>query len=154
MIKRLRLVSAIAWTLVILILCWTPDIYLPVEEEPGFLSLLLPFPIDKAIHVAIFTVFAVLWLRAMGGGWKCFAWVALAGIALAALSEIGQEVPIVNRDGSWEDGLADCLGVLLGFPAFLLLERYLKRLAVRPVPDDRPPADAPADNVRQERRST
>lgn len=142
MLKRLRLVSAIAWTLVILILCWTPDIYLPVEEEPGLLSYLLPVPIDKLVHAGIFLVFAVLWLRALGGTRTSYVWVVLAGIALAAISELGQEVPIVHRDGSWDDGLADAIGVVLGIPAFLLLERYLRRLAVRKVETGDVPADS------------
>jgi hypothetical protein len=133
MITRLRLMSAIAWTLVILVLCWTPDIYLLVKEEPRFLSDFIPIRIDKIVHAGIFLVFAVLWLRALGGQKRWFLWILLGGTALAIISELGQNVPIVHRDGDVDDALADIVGLILGFPVFLGLERYLGKLAVRHV---------------------
>ena len=61
MTMRFRLLSAVLWTIVILILCWTPEIYLPVEEVPGSLGKIIP--LDKVVHAGIFAVFAILWLR-------------------------------------------------------------------------------------------
>jgi hypothetical protein len=130
MIQRLRLASAIAWTLVILVLCWTPDIYLPVKEEPAYLRLIIPIRLDKIVHAGIFLVFAVLWLRGLGGQTRWFPWVLAGGVALAAISELGQNLPIVHRDGEFEDAVADVVGLVLGFPVFFLLESVLGRLAV------------------------
>ena len=122
MTQQLRLASAI---------CWTPDVYLPVREEPSFLELILPIPIDKVVHAGIFVVFAVLWLRGLNGERRWFPWLLAGGVALAAVSELGQNLPIVHRDGEFADGFADVIGLLLGFPVFFVLERYLGRLAVR-----------------------
>ena len=45
-----------------------------------------------------------------------YLWVLLAGTALAAITEIVQNLPIINREGEFEDFLADFAGVLFGFP--------------------------------------
>ncbi|MFO0892735.1 MAG: VanZ family protein [Isosphaeraceae bacterium] len=131
MVNRLRLASAILWTVIIFILCWTPDIYLPVQEEPGLLAWILPLPLDKLVHAGIFAVFGVLWLRAARGEKRWYLWILVGGIAAAALTELGQEIPIVHRDAGLDDVIADIIGVILAFPAFFLLERFLGRLAVQ-----------------------
>src|SRR6516165_4220997 len=99
--KRLRLLSAVLWTVIILILCWTPQIYLPVDE--GLDSWKIRLQLDKVVHVGIFAVFSVLWLRALPAGKKTFLWVGVAGLALAALTEVVQNVPIIQREGEVED---------------------------------------------------
>jgi hypothetical protein len=124
MVMRLRLLSALLWTLVILVLCWTPDVMLPVVEGPDT-YLFRVIHIDKFVHAGLFAVFSVLWLRALPVGNRRFLWVALAGAALAALTEIVQNVPIIHREGEVSDAVADFVGVLLGFPIFLCLERIL-----------------------------
>jgi hypothetical protein len=131
MVRRLRVSAAILWTALILILCWTPQTYLPVEEAPGFLDLILPIPPDKLVHGGLFMVFTVLWLRASGGAFRFLPWILIGGIAMAVISELGQKLPIVNRDGEVVDAIADLVGLVLGYPIFLVLEKYLGRLAVR-----------------------
>jgi VanZ family protein len=128
--KRLRLLSAVLWTVIILILCWTPQIYFPVDE--GLDSWKIRLQLDKVVHVGIFAVFSVLWLRALPAGKKTFLLVGVAGLALAALTEVVQNVPIIQREGEVEDAAADFVGVLLGFPVFLWLEGALKHRKKQP----------------------
>jgi len=138
MLNRLRLSSAILWTVIIFVLCWTPFIMMGVEEEPGYLDLVLPVPPDKVVHAGLFAVFTVLWLRALGGGKQTLAWVMVGGIAAAVISELGQKIPILQRDGEVEDAVADIVGLFLGIPIHFLIERYLRRFAVLPatVPEE------------------
>jgi len=109
--------ALLAWsgTLVILVLCWLPRAYIPENEKvPG------PFSIphlDKLIHMGIFAVWGFLGMRAARHshqGWRVF----LVGVTLAAISELGQMVPIVHRDAGMADGLADVLGVAVGMLAY------------------------------------
>jgi VanZ family protein len=122
---RLRVLSAVLWTVVILILCWTPQVWLPVSEGPESLTQVLH--LDKFVHAGIFAVFSVLWLRALPAARSSVVMVALAGLALAALTEIVQNLPIINREAELEDALADFAGVLLGIPLFRWLEQVLQR---------------------------
>jgi VanZ family protein len=120
---RLRLLSASLWTVTILVACWTPDIYLPVREQRGSL-LNLPH-LDKLVHLGIFGVFAVLWLRALPYLPQRFLRIGLAGAALAALTEIVQNLPIVHREGEFKDWVADTTGLLLAMILFYWLEWHL-----------------------------
>ncbi len=124
MLMRLRLLSAVLWTLVILVLCWTPDVMLPVVEEPNS-YLFRVVHIDKFVHAGLFAVFSVLWLRALPAGRARFLWVAMGGAALAAITEIVQNAPIIQREAEFSDAVADFVGVLLGIPLFLWIERFL-----------------------------
>jgi hypothetical protein len=122
---RIRLTLAVVWTLVILVLCWIPADWLPVKETggPGWD---LPHK-DKFVHAGMFLVFAVLWLEATKGKPGRFAWVAAAGIALAVVTELGQNLPFLRRDGEVADALADSVGVVVG----LWLFPWIDRLRVR-----------------------
>ena len=97
------------WTLVVFGLCWTPRQLLPVREQPGVPFLFASF--DKFVHFALCAGFAFLWM--FTGKFKARS-VLVAGIAASVLSEVGQALPIINRDAEWPDGLADILGVLVG----------------------------------------
>ena len=122
-----RALLASCWTLVILALCWIPRTLLPVNERAA-----RPFTIpnlDKLIHMGIFAVFAVLWMR-VGDSPRRGRWVLVAGLALAILSELGQEIPVVNRDASVADGLADGLGVVAGLVGYEVARKILSRRAV------------------------
>jgi len=115
---RLRVVVAVLWTIVILVLCWTPQTLLPMNERKA--SLTQELHLDKFVHAGIFTVFTVLWLRTQPAGKTRYLWILLAGTALAAVTEIMQNLPIINREGEFEDAMADFAGVLFGFPLFPL----------------------------------
>ena len=122
-----RALLASCWTLVILALCWIPRTLLPVNERAA-----KPFTIpnlDKLIHMGIFAVFAVLWMR-VGDSPRRGRWVLVAGLTLAVLSELGQEIPVVNRDASVADGLADGLGVVAGLLGHEAARRLLLKRTV------------------------
>lgn len=117
---RLRLLSALLWTATILITCWTPDIYLPVRERQC--SWLQLAHLDKVIHLGIFGVFAVLWLLALPHLPQRFLRIGVAGAALAAITEIVQNLPIVHRDGELSDWVADMTGLVLAMTLYYRLE--------------------------------
>jgi hypothetical protein len=117
---RLRLLSAFLWTVTILVVCWTPDIYLPVKEVQDYVFGLIH--LDKVVHLGVFGVFAVLWLRALPLLPQRFLWIGLVGAVLAAVTEIVQNLPIVHREGEFEDWVADMVGLLLAMILFYWLE--------------------------------
>ncbi len=108
---------AIAWTLFILFACWLPSDRMPIPEPDAdsFWKLKVPH-LDKVAHFGFFAIFAILWLRAR----VSYNRVLLAGLGLALLSEAGQAHPLVHRDASLDDLIADLLGVLAA-KAFLTL---------------------------------
>ena len=112
------------WTCVILFLCWLPRMYL-VDEQRTSKPFFVP-NFDKLVHLGIFAIFAVLWMRASSSGRRAF-WVLASGVALALITELGQELPIVNRDSSLADGLADSVGVLVGLGVFFASRKLLER---------------------------
>lgn len=108
---------AVAWTVLVLAACWLPKDRLPVDE--GRSHRRVPNA-DKLAHVALFAGFGWLWLRARPGR---AGRVAAAGVALAIVSELGQQVPVVGRDADVLDAQADTVGVGLGIAAALRLGR-------------------------------
>jgi hypothetical protein len=118
---RIRLALAVVWTLLILVLCWTPADWLPVPETGGS-GWDLPHK-DKFVHAGMFFVFAVLWLAATREKPGRFALVAAAGIALAIVTELGQNLPSLRRDGEVADALADSVGVVVGLWLFPWIDR-------------------------------
>ncbi len=116
-----RLTMASLWTIVILILCWMPKSVIE-EVEEGSRWFDIP-NLDKVVHWGIFVVFTVLWLRIGTSRWR-YAWVVLGGLALAAVSEIVQNLPWIGRDGELDDGITDMIGVLLG----LIIARWIEPL--------------------------
>src|SRR5438309_9242521 len=93
---------AIGWTLMILVLCWTPRQHLPASEiAPSFFK---AAHLDKILHAVIFAGFSYLWRRATSA--RSVAVIAVSGLALAIITELGQATAIVGRDASLGDGLA------------------------------------------------
>jgi VanZ family protein len=115
------------WTLVILGLCWLPRMYIPGEERlpPPFV---LNF--DKYVHTGIFAVFAFLWMRTRETKLRAL-WILLWGVALAAISEIGQENRFVDRDANVADALADIVGVVVGIFAYSLVRNLKAKRTLR-----------------------
>jgi hypothetical protein len=121
-----RFAMATLWTLVILVLCWTPrQIVQGLEEGPSWFLLLIP-NFDKLVHWGIFLVFSVLWLRTGTSTWR-YAWVALGGLALAAITEIVQLLPAIRRDASMADALTDLIGTAIGLAIARWVEPLLRR---------------------------
>jgi hypothetical protein len=130
-----RLVAAVLWTLAILTVCWLPgELVQEVEGE----SPLFKIPhLDKLIHWGIFAGFALLWLR-LGESRRRYAGVILAGVGLAALTEVVQAlVPPIHRDGEIGDFLTDSLGVITGIAVAHWVEPLLRRVEGRILPGSR-----------------
>lgn len=104
---------AVGWTLVILVLCWTPTRNLPMVE--GAPSLFRSIGGDKILHAGMFALFALLWRRATSPASAPI--IAVSGLALAIITELGQGTSLVGRDADVWDGVADTAGVGLGLVA-------------------------------------
>lgn len=123
--RAVRLAVAAAWTAVICVLCWMPrDMVHRVEEDSSWFR--VP-NLDKVVHWGIFVVFAVLWLRVGSSRWR-FATVAVAGLALAVLTELGQRLPAVGRDATVGDAVTDMIGVAIGLGVARWVEPVLSRV--------------------------
>jgi hypothetical protein len=123
-----RFALATLWTLVIMVLCWTPR-YIVQEVEEGSSWFDIP-NLDKVVHWGIFVVFAVLWLRTSTSR-RRYAWVALGGLALAVTTELGQTIPAINRDAGLDDGITDLIGVALGLAVARWIEPLLSWIETR-----------------------
>ena len=107
--RRTWVALATIWTLMILALCWLP---MPFFSMGGVGERAEGIPnIDKVIHAGIFAIFGLLWLQAISGK-KRFGVVLLAGVALAACTEIVQSLPLLDREGDVVDAASDIAGVL------------------------------------------
>jgi hypothetical protein len=127
-LQRIRLAAAIFWTLTIMALCWLPP---PWVHEVQRSSSWFEIPnLDKVVHWGIFCAFAVLWLRVLGSRRRYWL-VALAGLALAAITELVQNLPIVNRDGNMGDAITDLIGVLIGLTIASWVEPLLRLVETR-----------------------
>jgi hypothetical protein len=120
-----RRVVAIAWTLIILTLCWIPRAVVHTIERDGSFFQLPNF--DKFVHAGIFAVFAITWLRSLRGSRAKFI-VGLSGVLLAVLTEVVQESSFIRRDASLGDVVADSTGLLLGLFVAPYLQLWLDRL--------------------------
>jgi VanZ family protein len=121
---RLRWIAAVGWTVLIFVACWTPK---EVVREAGRESRFLGIPhFDKLVHLSVFVAFAFLWLAASRR--PRYAAVAIAGLALAVVTELGQLIPWVNRDAGMDDGAVDLIGVLVGMTLFrYVASRYARK---------------------------
>jgi VanZ like family len=142
--QRRRLVMAVIWTVVIMVLCWVPgDFVRKVEDGSSWFE--IP-DLDKIVHGAIFVIFTILWARVLSSRVK-FAWVALGGFVLAVVTELAQLLPVVGRDGEIGDVLTDAAGILIGIVIAPLIEPLARIIERRlfPEPTDGPvPAESAA----------
>jgi VanZ family protein len=105
-------------------LCWLPqEVVQHVEEKSPWFAI---NHLDKAVHSGIFLVFAVLWARVWPSR-RRYAWVGLMGLGLAALTEIGQLLPVIGREASVADAATDMLGCVIGLALVPWLEPLLCR---------------------------
>jgi len=121
-----KLLPAIVWALIILVLTGLPGTYFPTVVS--FWDWLSP---DKVVHVFIFFVQTFLLLVAfrtqylLGSRRLVYAWAIFSIISLfALLTEVMQAYVFVGRDGNVFDFIADVVGVLVGYLAYNL---YFKK---------------------------
>ena len=109
-----RVFWARTWTALILVACWLPRGLMPVNESRPH-RVRVPH-LDKVVHFSMFAGFGFLWLRVDPTRRRTLG-VLAGGCLLAVVSELGQALPVVQRDPSVLDGLADSIGLLAGMAA-------------------------------------
>ncbi|MEO6810444.1 MAG: VanZ family protein [Isosphaeraceae bacterium] len=110
---------ASAWVVVVLVLCWLPRRMLPEGETTSHIR--IPH-LDKAIHFSMFFLISTLWLWGRPTRTRLL-WVLIGGLALAVVSELGQDLPMIGREASVLDGLADLMGLAVGAGLACLIDR-------------------------------
>jgi hypothetical protein len=129
-----RLVMAVLWTILIMTLCWLPRFVVEaIESESSWLE--VP-NFDKLVHCGIFVIFAILWARVWSARSR-FAWVMLGGFALAAITEVVQQLPTIGRDANLYDAVTDAIGVVIGIAVAPLVEPWARFLESRLFPGSR-----------------
>jgi VanZ family protein len=83
-----------------------------------------PPGVDKLVHASLFAALALT------GRWAGMVRGVLAGLLVlyAAGSELLQSIPLLERDGSVGDWVADAIGILIGL---LLWDFFARRRAAR-----------------------
>ena len=106
---------AAAWTLLILVLC-----ALPGEDVPEVDII----AIDKLVHLILFAVFGILWLRSAGHPTARTGFsVVVVGIAFGIATELFQEWLDWGRTMDVWDAVADSIGVFC-VVGWELIRRY------------------------------
>lgn len=117
-LRRLFLLLAIGWMLVIFYLSHQPTLGIP---QPFSHS-------DKLYHAVTFGLLAALWLLSMKPGEAGFSrQQALAAAAIASLYGMSDEIHqhfIDGRQADWLDWLADSTGALLAALLIARLSRW------------------------------
>lgn len=93
---------------------------LPGDETPQV------FPWDKASHVSAFYLLTLL--AVAGGPLTDLLWVAVGLSALGGLIELIQALPIVHRDCSVWDWVADTVGVVSVLLPIVLVQSRMRAL--------------------------
>ncbi len=121
-----KLLPALVWALIILLLTGLPGTYFPTVIS--FWDWLSP---DKVVHIFIFFVQVLLTLVAfrtqylLGTRRLVYTWLLISIVtAFALLTEVLQAYVFIGRDGNVYDFIADFIGVLVGYLAYNL---YFKK---------------------------
>ena len=125
-----KLLPAIVWAFVILLLTGLPGTYFPTIES--FWDWLSP---DKIVHVIMFMIQTILLLYALypqyltGSKRLITIWIVIAVVTLYGLTtEVLQAYVFVGRHGSAYDFVADFVGVLVGLKLFNM---YCKKICIK-----------------------
>ena len=129
-LMRLRLAAAVGWTVVIMLLCWMPR---GVVREAARIALVRD-PASRQGRprrdLCRFCDFVAASADGARGRYR-YAWVALGGLLLAVVTELGQLIEWVGRDASIGDTLTDAAGLLVGLVVAPLLEPRLRLVESR-----------------------
>ena len=108
MLRSLR--WAIAWAIVILVLCLIPGKALP---EWNWFALL---DLDKLVHAAMFFILAVLLAQAFliqGSPARCILWAVIISVAYGLATEFMQGLEVLGRRTDVNDMIANSAGAFL-----------------------------------------
>lgn len=108
-----RLRWALAWAILILVLCLMPGAALPAWHWADL------FSVDKLVHAGLFAVLAWLLLKGLTRPDEVLALratgvVLLACIAYGGALELMQMLPALGRRGDWNDFTANAIGAVAG----------------------------------------
>jgi hypothetical protein len=113
---------AILWTILILVGTLMPQGDWVQGVERGGRWIQIPY-FDKVVHFTLFAGFVVLWWLASDSPRARLVAILAAGLALAALTELGQAIPFLKRDAGLDDLAADLAGCVLAAAGVLWLAR-------------------------------
>lgn len=119
---------SIAWTVLLLSLCLAPERIVPNENALP-IKRYIPF-FDLMVHFSLFAGFVLSWMQVAKGFFPRLA-VVFVGVFLALATEIAQGIPMIHRDPSKLDLLADIVGIILGVVIFWVSGR---KDSLSPVP--------------------
>lgn len=119
--KPLFLRATLIYTLLIVIISLVP---IPNLSLPEFKLLEL----DKLIHLSMYFVMSILWMRLQSFNNSYFPWRNLLIVFLiASLTEFLQGVLPVGRYSDWADFIANSVGILLGITTYSLFFSKIKQ---------------------------
>jgi VanZ family protein len=119
--KPLFLWATLIYTLLIVIISLFP---IPNLSLPEFKLLEL----DKLIHLSMYFVMSILWMRLQSFNNSYFPWRNLLIVFLiASLTEFLQGVLPVGRYSDWADFIANSVGILLGITTYSLFFSKIKQ---------------------------
>ena len=108
------------YTLLIVIISLVP---IPNLSLPAFKL----FELDKLIHLSIYFIMSIMWMRLQSFSDKFFPWKNLIIVFfIASSTEFLQGVLPVGRYSDWADFIANSVGVLLGIITYSLFFSKIK----------------------------
>ncbi len=115
--KKLTVLTAIVWTVIVFVLCLMPSNDIP--------KIRVPF-IDKWTHLLIFAVFSFLWFAVLSKFKAKYAWLLFFATFLTGyIIELLQGSPWVHgRSYELMDVVADSIGGVIGIFIFYFLHRF------------------------------
>jgi VanZ family protein len=125
----MRLIRAY-WTSIIVCI---GILYVSLVRNPG-IHLPTFVGADKWVHLLMYTLLGAVAtydsIRIQLSGWRLWLVATLLPILFGGIIELVQEQWFAPRSGEWIDWLADCIGVIIGTIAILIINRlYHKKHA-------------------------
>ncbi|HSG67463.1 MAG TPA: VanZ family protein [Bacteroidales bacterium] len=119
------LLPGIIWSIFIALLTLLPGNYIP-----DIITLIDWLKPDKLVHLALFSVFAILFIEGFRRQsssrilqYKAVQTSLLLGMVFAIFTEVMQKHMIPGRNGNHYDFLADCIGLVLGYMIWRIIRR-------------------------------
>jgi VanZ family protein len=113
--KKIILVCALAWTILIIIGCSLPGSAVPkVPLFPHF---------DKVVHFIFFFIFTMLWSVYNNCKWVTTIYIIITSFIFGWLIEIYQKNYVIGRSFDVFDIIADTIGAV----SFLIIYKWVSR---------------------------